>query len=194
LIVDWVLSLNKKEVPSLPSKGEIVVTEKDMGPGNLMQISASYTDKGGFGIKPLSAVGTVTLRSALIAMANNSAAVRVDIRNWSTHRAAFLNGDDGWLEFNSINLDGIKSIEFGYGIPKQLDKGYALSLHQDTPNGTKIGEVKLENMANTLFGKSNVSLQNVKPGEHKLFMKIVRQDKSEVNRLAVISMRLVPNK
>jgi glucose/arabinose dehydrogenase/cytochrome c551/c552 len=194
LIVDWVLSLNKKEVPSLPSKGEIVVTEKDMGPGNLMQITASYTDKGGFGIKPLSAAGTVTLRSALIAMANNSAAVRVDIRNWSTHRVAFLNGDDGWLEFNSINLDGINSIEFGYGIPKQLDKGYVLSIHQDTQNGIKIGELKLENVAGTMFAKSNVSLQNVKPGEHKLFMKIVKQDKAEVNRLAVISMRLVPNK
>ena len=194
LIVDWVLSLNKKEVPSLPSKGEIVVTEKDMGPGNLMQITASYTDKGGFGIKPLSSVGTVTLRSALIAMANNSAAVRVDIRNWTTNRAAFLNGDDGWLEFNNINLDGINSIEFGYGISKQLDKGYVLSLHQDTPNGVKIGELKLENVAGTMFAKSNVSLQNVKPGEHKLFMKIVRQDKAEVNRLAVISMRLVPKK
>lgn len=193
-IVDWILSLGKKEMQSLPSNGNIEVTEKDMGSGNLMQITASYTDKGGFGIKPLSSSGTVTLRSALMAMPSHSAAVRVDVKNWSTHRAAFLNGDDGWLEFSNINLEGINSIEFGYGIPKQLDKGYVLSIHQDAPNGIKIGELKLENTTNTMLGKSNVALQNVKPGEHKLFMKIVRVDKAETNRLAVISMRLIPDK
>ena len=194
LIVDWVLSLNKKETPSLPSSGSIVPTDSDMGPGNLMQITASYTDKGGFGIKPLSSANSVTLRSALINMPTSSAAVRVDIKNWNEHRAAFLNGDDGWLEFSDINLDGIKAIEFGYGIPQQLDKGYVLSLYQDSPNGTKIGELKLENVKATMFSKSAVVLENVKQGGHKLFMKILRVDKAETHRLATISMRLVPKK
>ncbi len=194
LIVDWILSLNKKETPSLPSSGSIVPTDSDMGPGNLMQITASYTDKGGFGIKPLSSANSVTLRSALINMPTSNAAVRVDIKNWNEHRAAFLNGDDGWLEFSDINLDGIKAIEFGYGIPQQLDKGYVLSLYQDSPNGTKIGELKLENVKATMFSKSAVVLENVKQGGHKLFMKILRVDKAETHRLATISMRLVPKK
>ncbi|MCX6299604.1 MAG: hypothetical protein NTY72_11000 [Bacteroidetes bacterium] len=101
--------------------------------------------------------------------------------------------EEGWLEFSDINLDGIKSIEFGYGIPQQLDKGYELTLYQDRPRptGTKIGELKLANATSTMFSKSEVVLENVKPGPHKLYIKFLKVDKAEVHRLAVINMRLI---
>lgn len=197
MIADWVLSLNKKELPTLPSKGSITPSENDMGSGNLMLITATYTDKGGKGIKPMSSVGTVSLKSALLSMASKSAALRVDIKDWNNHRAAFLNigqGNNGWLEFSNIDLDGIASIEFGYGVPAQLVKGYAISLHQDAPNGTKIASFTLENIASTMFSKKELILQNVNAGERKLYMKVERLDSKESNRLAIISMKLIPKK
>lgn len=165
-----------------------------MGAGNLLQLTAVYTDKGRPGIKPLSSAGTITLRSALLNMPSNTATTRVDVKNWREHKAAFLNGDDGYLEFSNINLEGIKSIELSYGVPQQLDKGYVLSLYQDSPEGNPIAELKLENLAGTVLEKSNLVLQNIKPGEgHKLILKIVKLDKAESHRLAVISLKLVQN-
>jgi len=197
MIVDWVLSLNKKESPSLPSKGTITPSENDMGTGNLMLITATYTDKGGAGIKPLSAVGTVSLKSALINMPSNSGNLRVEVKDWNKHRAAFLNisqGNNGWMEFSNIDLESIGTIEFGYGIPAQLVKGYQISLHQDSPNGPKIASLKLENQSSTMFSTKELQLQNVVPGDRKLYMKIERMDTKETNRLAIISMKLLPKK
>ena len=199
LIIDWILSVNKKKEASLPYKGNIIASAEDMGPGNLMQITASYTDKGGIGIKPLSASNSITLRSALINMSSNNVATRVNVNNWKEYRAAFLNGDDGWLEFSNFNLDDIKSIELSYGIPETLDKGYIITLYQDEPNegkdkSNKIAELKLANAQSSLLSKAVLDLQNVKQGQHKLFLKIQRVDKLEKNRLAVISLKLIQKK
>jgi cytochrome c len=199
LIIDWILSVNKKKEASLPYKGNIIASTEDMGPGNLMQITASYTDKGGIGIKPLSASNSITLRSALINMSSNNVATRVNVNNWKEYRAAFLNGDDGWLEFSNFNLDDIKSIELSYGIPETLDKGYIITLYQDEPNegkdkSNKIAELKLANAQSSLLSKAVLDLQNVKQGQHKLFLKIQRVDKLEKNRLAVISLKLIQKK
>jgi glucose/arabinose dehydrogenase/type 1 glutamine amidotransferase/cytochrome c551/c552 len=197
LIIDWILSVNKKKEASLPSKGNIIASAEDMGPGNLMQITASYTDKGGIGIKPLSASNSITLRSSLINMSSNNKATKVNVNNWKEYRAAFLNGEEGWLEFSNFNLDDIKSIELSYGIPETLDKGYIITLYQDEPNenkSNKIAELKLANAQSSTLSKAVLNLQNVKQGQHKLFLKIQRVDKLEKNRLAVISMRLIQKK
>jgi len=199
LIIDWILSVNKKKEISLPAKGNIIASAEDMDPGNLMQITASYTDKGGFGIKPLSASNSITLRSALINMSSNNEATSIDIDNLKDYRAAFLNGEEGWLEFSNFNLDDIKSIELAYGVPQTLDKGYIITLYQDAPNegkdkSNKIAELKLANATTSLLSKAVLNLQNIKQGQHKLFLKIQKVDKLEKNRLAVISMKLIQKK
>jgi hypothetical protein len=45
-----------------------------------------------------------------------------------------------------------------------------------------------------MFSTKELQLQNVAPGERKLYMKIERMDAKETNRLAIISMKLVPKK
>jgi len=101
-----------------------------------MLITATYTDKGGAGIKPLSSVGSVSLKSALVNMPSNSGNLRVEIKDWNKHRAAFLNisqGNNGWLEFSNIDLESIGSIEFEIwnsctvdeGLPDQLAPGFS---------------------------------------------------------------------
>ena len=197
MIVDWVLSLNKKDAPSLPSNGTITPSENDMGSGNLMLITATYTDRGGAGIRPLSAMGSVSLKSALVNMPSNSGNLRVEIKDWNKQRAAFLNisqGNNGWMEFSNIDLENIGTIELAYGIPAQLMKGYQISLHQDAPNGPAIASFKLENHSSTMGGTKELQLQNVVSGDRKLYMKLERLDAKETNRLAIISMKLVPKK
>ena len=190
MIIDWVLSTNKKTAPTLPSKGTIMPSEENMGIGNLMQITATYTDKGGKGIKPLSATGSITLRSSLMNMASSNEQVRVNVKNWDKYAAGFLNGDDGWFQFDDINFDEIDSFELAYGIPGQLIKGYAISWYQDSPKGNKIGELLLSSLPKTMLTKVNIPLTNVLRGDHKLFFKILRVDPKETNRLALIHLKL----
>jgi hypothetical protein len=60
------------------------------------------------------------------------------------------------------------------------------------PNGNKLASCTLENIASTMFSKKELLLQNVNAGERKLYMKVERLDTKETNRLAIISMKLIP--
>lgn len=198
-IVDWILSTNKKMAASLPAKGSVVPTEKDMGTGNIMQITATYSDKGGKGMKPLSTTASTSLRSALVDATHFDSTSNLEIKKWETHKMVALNlssGNTGWIQFNEMNLEGIASIELGYVVPALLAKGYVVSIHQDNPrdNNTKIAELKLESIPQTLPTKVMLPLQQVQPGNRKLFLKITRLDSKETNRLGIMSMRFVQRK
>ena len=192
-IVDWILNLNKKDAVSLPAKGTIVPTLENMGTGNQMQISASYTDRGGKGIKPLSAAGSAYLRSALVDLTQFDSTSNLEIKNWNNQRVVMLNlstGNTGWIQFNDMDLEGIGSIELTYGIPAKLEKGYTISLYQDSPDskGTKLAEMKLESLAGSLPTKALLNLAQVKPGSRKFFLKLDRLDSKETNRVALIAL------
>jgi hypothetical protein len=45
-----------------------------------------------------------------------------------------------------------------------------------------------------MFSTKELQLQNVVPGDRKLYMKVERLDVKETNRLAIISMKLIPKK
>lgn len=55
-IVSWVLSLAKPMQKSLPVSGSITPSDKEVAGGKTIQITATYTDKGGVKRKPLSGV------------------------------------------------------------------------------------------------------------------------------------------
>jgi glucose/arabinose dehydrogenase/cytochrome c551/c552/type 1 glutamine amidotransferase len=63
-IVAWIMSLNRPAQKSLPVEGSITPTEKDVQGGKLMQISATYLDKGGVNRKPLTGSNSVVIKSA----------------------------------------------------------------------------------------------------------------------------------
>jgi hypothetical protein len=45
-----------------------------------------------------------------------------------------------------------------------------------------------------MFSTKELQLQNVVSGDRKLYMKVERMDIKETNRLAIISMKLIPKK
>jgi hypothetical protein len=45
-----------------------------------------------------------------------------------------------------------------------------------------------------MFSIKELQLQNVVPGDRKLYMKVERMDTKETNRLAILSMKLIPKK
>ena len=61
-IVNYILTLKPDATKSLPPNGSITATDKEAKGGRLMQITATYTDKGGKKAKPLTGGDVLALK------------------------------------------------------------------------------------------------------------------------------------
>jgi len=191
MIVDWILGLNKKEVASLPAKGTITPTEKDMGRANIMQITATYTDKGGKGLRPQSGVGNLILKSPVLGMGENSALEKVTVAEMGGRKIAVSSDQTGLVRFNDVNLQHVTSLEMSYILRAIPDYGYIISWHVDKANGPSLGEVKIGRDTDPKTTKVVVPLHDVPNGKFNLVMKIVKEDAKEAKFLGIGSLRLM---
>ena len=191
MIVDWILGLNKKEEPSLPSKGTITPTEKDMGRGNIMQITATYTDKGGKGLRPQSGVGNLVLKSPVISVDANSSAEKVTIAEFGGRKLAVVTDQTGFLRFNNLNLSNVAALEMNYMMRAVPDFGFVISSHVNSADGQLLGEVKIGHDADPKANKVTVPLSNVPSGPFNLVMKITKSNPKESQTVAITSMKLI---
>ena len=191
MIVDWILGLNKKATPSLAAKGSITPTEKDLGKGNLMQITATYTDKGGSGLRPQSGVGVLNLRSPILGADAASKMDRMSIVEYGGLKLGVLGDNSGTLTYNNVSLKHVKALEFNYGMQVVPDYAFVISWHVNDANGTKLGEVKIGHDADLKQNKIKVPLQNIPEGNFNLVMKIEKANTKESQNFAVIGFRLM---
>ena len=191
MIVDWILGLNKKEEPSLPAKGSITPTEKDMSKGNMMQITATYTDKGGKGLRPQSGVGNLILKSPVISVDANSSTEKITIAEFGGRKLAVATDVTGLLHFNDVNLSNVSSIEMNYMMQAVPDFGYVISWHVNSASGPTLGEVKIGHDTDAKVNKVTVPLSNVPSGTFNLVMKITKSNPKESQFLAVTTMKLI---
>jgi cytochrome c len=145
-IVSWVLSLADagQKQKSLPTKGTIQPTlDKKPTENGVLVLSASYTDKGGAGIKPLMGNAVVTLRSS-----NLSLAAARNLKGYSTmsyggRLLMMVPKDEASFSLDSLDLTGISGLDLVMGGDKSPRYGYQFELHLDGPNGQKVGEGSL---------------------------------------------------
>ena len=194
MIVDWILGLNKKEAPSLPAKGTISATDKEMGSGNMMQITATYTDKGGPGIRPQSGVGTLLLKSPIIGVQSANKLDNVEIASMGGNTFAMLRGIDGLLTFENFSLKNINSIEIGYGMQAPPDLGYIISFYVNSINGTKLGEVKIGHDVDPKSSKVIVPIKNAPSEKINLIVKLEKADAKESKIFVLTSLRPISGK
>lgn len=139
-IVSWILSLRKTAgKKSLPASGT-VPPAKPNSANEVLVLSASYTDRGGPGIKPLTASKEVSLRSSKMNFN--------DTKGRKGFRSNFENGvrilmtpkATGSFAIDSLDLTGIKQIVLAAFWNKSLQNDYHFEVHVDSPEGEKIGE------------------------------------------------------
>jgi cytochrome c551/c552 len=190
MIVDWILGLNKKAAVSLPAKGSITPTEKDLGKGNQMQITATYTDKGGSGLRPQSGVGVLTLRSPVLGIEVANKLDQMAIFEYG-FKLGVISENSGTATYNNVSLKHVKSLELHYSMPVVPDVGYVVSWYVNNTNGIKLGEVKFDRESNLKNSKVKVPLQNIPEGNFNLVMKVEKTNSKETQYFAVISLRLL---
>jgi cytochrome c len=140
-IVDWILSLAKPQTAStMAAEGKIVPTAKDAASGKTLQISASYTDKGGNGAKPLTGEDLLTLRSPAMDFMDNDSLDKFSTMEAMGMHIAVPSGDAGWIRFNDISMKDVTGVTVRYGMQEALLKGYVIELRADKPDGELLGK------------------------------------------------------
>ncbi|HLO80652.1 MAG TPA: c-type cytochrome, partial [Chitinophagaceae bacterium] len=187
-IVTWIMSLNKPTEKSLPAQGSITPSDKDIEGGKLMQISATYTDKGGAGRKPLSGSDAAFVSSPVLKPKMNSAKEKVQIMDMGANNIAIME-DGGWLAFD-IDMQYVKEVELAYGGQTAFkSQGYIIELFKDDVTGGKVGEVavtKLTPMA------QNTAVIKIPAGTRskKMVIRLRKASSDESAMMAITGIKL----
>jgi len=143
-IVQWILSFattGGKE-KSLPAKG-MVKAPANIKDKAVMYISASFSDKGTSGSKPLIGNYTVALRNSKMSfnrVTNMKGFVTFDV---NSNKMMVTPKERGWFSIDSIDLSGIRSGSVALMWQNEPQFGYDFELHLDSPDGKKLGETSL---------------------------------------------------
>src|SRR5690606_4365919 len=142
-IVTWVLSLagDQKANQSLPASGTLDPTVgKPLSNNGVFILSASYTDKGGENIKPLTGSNAVTLQNSILDLSRAS-----DVQGFSSFNADGRNlliapSSLASFAIPQIDLTDVTAIAITTGSQQPLKAGYKVVVKLDGADGTTIGE------------------------------------------------------
>ncbi|WP_163377549.1 ThuA domain-containing protein [Cyclobacterium sp. SYSU L10401] len=145
-IVAWVLSLGDLEnlAPSLPAAGEIdPVQGKEMAANGVMILNASFTDRGGENIKPLSSSTAVYLRNSQINFAELDETEGFNTYDVNGQQILLAPNSEGYFTLKDIDLNGISGISFMAGSQKPFDFGYRIEARIGSPDGKLLSQAVL---------------------------------------------------
>ncbi len=130
---------------SLPASGTVKPTlDKKPTDNGVLILSASYTDKGSSGVKPLTGNTAVVLQNSKMNFAGARNLQEFSSFNMNGNRLMIVPKSQGSFSLDSLDLTGVKAAELLVGWQKPPQYGYTFSLHLDSPDGKKIGEAVLE--------------------------------------------------
>ncbi len=142
-LVSYIFSLDGSAAePSLPQSGSVDPTQgKAATPTGVMVMTASFTDAGGEGIKPLSGSKSVTLRNNFIDLGTAS-----DLEGG--YSAIAFNGQNllvvpkepASFSVGTVDLTDIAAVMLPTASMAPLEEEVIFELRLDSADGTKIGE------------------------------------------------------
>ncbi len=195
-IVGWIRSLAATAQPaqkSLAPSGSVLPGQGKKPTNNgFFILRASYTDKGGEGIQPLTGNASVTLRSNTMSFDN--------ARNLKNYTAFDFGGShlmmtpqvEGYFSLDSLDLTDVATATLAAGGQAAPKFGYTFELRLDAPNGKKLGEATLKGTGNAPVKAGiqrftlSFALQPVTDGKrHNLYIVSRPNDPAEPNRVAL---------
>jgi cytochrome c551/c552 len=187
-IVSYILSLGKPQAKSLPAQGSITPSAKEVEGGKTMQITASYTDKGGAGRKPQTGVEAVFLGGPVLTPASIADKKDVNVMEFGGRQFMMATANSGWMAFDA-DLSSIKSLQIGYSGQGKMTSGYLIEVFAETVDGTKLGEAEIKNMVAMQPNSVSVPLKGgVKT--KRFVVKITKRD-GEASMVAITEITLL---
>ncbi len=139
-IVSYILSLaddgaNNK---SLPAKGKVKAEPKN--PGQLMRITATYTDEGETGAMPLIGSKSVILPSSTVSFKEDMKKEGANVRSFNGNGMIILDQAKGWFALENIDLTGVTSVTLNARFFRQPPKAqYSFEVRLNAPDGPVLG-------------------------------------------------------
>ncbi|MDN3689582.1 ThuA domain-containing protein [Cyclobacterium jeungdonense] len=196
-IVAWILSLGDLEniEASLPPVGELDPLQgKAIADNGVMIINASFTDRGGVNIKPLSSSTTAFLRNSKISFS--------EVSESSGYKSLEMDGQSmlsaptskGYFALKNIDLTDLAGIDFIAGSQNPFEYGYQVEARIGSPDGPLIGQSVLRKkedggMAQYSF---QLSFENVpEQGMQDLYIVTYALNENEKVNLTFLSMKMI---
>ena len=194
-LVEYIYSVggNTPKIASLPVSGSINPTmggeAKDNG---VLYMLASYTDKGGPGIKPITGSATAELVSPVLAAADYSKGDGISTFTVNNTKFLIPSNAEGWASYNNLDLTEVKGIELSYMVQETPQQGYVVEAFMDDANGTRLGEVTIgPGAAPKIANKVNFNFTPVADGKkHNLYFRFKATDPAQKVQLGIVSMTL----
>ena len=193
-ITTYILSLAVKEkAKSMPPVGTVNPTPPVAQKQNTMfSLTASYTDQGGSGAKPLTGSKTVFLRNSTIDAGEFKSVTGFTTKDSSGNIYLILPQGQGALKTKQVDLTGIKAIElngFSYG----LAATYHVEIRTDSENGTTIGQGVFTFGANKNKASVSIPIQSTAAGKLSDVIIVFKSDVPLKNSRPLLkSVRFVP--
>jgi glucose/arabinose dehydrogenase/cytochrome c551/c552 len=143
-IVSWILSLADSGRNAMPLQGSFIPGKQfRLLPRGAIALSASYTDKGGQAMIPLTGNAMLVLRDPVLP-ARSADATSPDVNNSKLGEMMVVHVKKrGWLKFSGISLEHVKDIQIKYGVDAPSEKGWKVTLRLGSPQGRILGATVL---------------------------------------------------
>ena len=142
-MVDYILSLNDTKKASQPIKGAYEASAHTGKKAGAYIIQATYTDKGGKAIGPLTSTESLALRSSKVKAASFDEAKGATKFNVEAMGGdvATTTEDGSYIVFKKIDMTGVKTLVLSAFSQKGQTIGGTIEAHLGSPTGTMLGEV-----------------------------------------------------
>jgi cytochrome c len=189
-MIRYILSINSKSTKAgLPNQGTFALNKHKASEKEGTYIfTASYTDKGANGIRPLTATKVVSLRYPLIGA--DQYKEKKKAMNFLVTKEVFpaveqemnivLPNDQAVLRYGDIDLTDVGQIKLGMAVAPNYFSGGTLELLLDTENGKRIGVAELEVGLTDLGFKELLIDIGETQGMHDLVIKFTCKDTSKI--------------
>ena len=136
----YILSLagDKEEEKSLPTNGTI--TAEASAPGNMLVLTASYTDGGAEGTIPLTGSKAVAIPSSTILLTEDLKTSNMQAMKFGGMDLMLLNSASGWLELKDTSLKGVIALVLNAGWQSPPNLSFTFQIRENTPDGPVVGE------------------------------------------------------
>lgn len=201
-IVSWVLSLANtgKGIKTLPASGSLKPTlDKVVSDNGVFVLSASYTDKGGAGIKPLTGNNSIVLKNSKMNFKASGELKGYTSIDLNGNRYMLVPKSAGSFSMDSLDLTGVTSVALYMAWRDPPKSGYTFEVHLDAPDGKKLGETvfqpnKVVAVAAPKVGQPmNISRMNIEPVNdgkmHKLYIVSKASDPTDAGQIALQAMQ-----
>lgn len=202
-IVTWILSLSSEaeNQKSLPPSGAVPATlDKKPTEDGVLVLSASYTDKGGGGSKPLTGQASVVLRNNTLKASEARPLQGYTLQKFNNMELLMVPKESASFRIDSIDLTGVGAVELIVGGNIAPTFGYTFTLHLDGAGGKKLGEGRLPGGTKTTVTKNRfysgsvvIPITAVTGGKfHSLFISSSAVNEKEAGNLAIQAIRFRP--